>query len=379
MDKNLVKRVKTFKSGYFTFSARFSREELIEPLVTVRLLSSTIKDIPILPGWAAHLKEEVIRRSIFGTAAIEGNPLTEEQVGEILSKPETTYAPEVAEREIRNLKSAYDFIKDLVAPPESTRELTEGLVRKLHSLITDGIAGEKNTPGQYRNFRVKVGGAEHGGVYTPPKTLEDVKTLMKEFTEWINSKDVLEIDPMIRAAISHYHLALIHPFGNGNGRTARILEALWLSWTGMRYVPEMLSNFYYIHKDEYFWAFSNTRRNQDGDVTPFLSFVLGGLVDSQQKIKDRIAHFIRRLALRNHYHSLKNNKSITQRQYELLDMLLDVPEPLSLHDLFATSPFRVLYDGVSERTARRDLQKLRYHRLLVADNGRYMLNMRALG
>lgn len=379
MDKNLVKIVKTFKSGYFTFSARFSHEELIELLTTARILASTIRDIPILPKWAAHLEEEVVRRSIFGTAAIEGNPLTEEQVGEILSEPESTYAPESAERGIINLKSAYDFIKNLVAPPESTRELTQALVKKLHSIITDGITGEKNTPGQYRNSRVKVGDVEHGGVYTPPKILEDVKTLMKEFIEWINSKDILEIDPIIRAAISHYHLALIHPFGDGNGRTARIVEALWLSWTGMRYVPEMLSNFYYIHKDEYFWAFSNARKNQDHDVTPFLGFVLRGLVDSQKKTKDRIAHFIRRLALGNYYHFLKDNKAITQRQYELLNVLMDASEPLSLHDLFATSPFRVLYDGVSERTARRDLQKLRYHKLLVADNGRYTLNMRALG
>lgn len=378
MDKNLVKRVKTFKSGYFTFSARFSQEKLIEPLVTAKLLWNTIRDLPILPEWAARLEEEVVRKSIFGTAAIEGNPLTEEQVGEILSEPESTYAPESAERGIINLKSAYDFIKNLVAPPESTRELTEALVKKLHSIITDGITGEKNTPGQYRNSRIKVGDVEHGGVYTPPKILEDVKTLMKEFIEWINSKDILEMDPIIRAAISHYHLALIHPFGDGNGRTARILEALWLSWTGMRYVPEMLSNFYYMHKDEYFWAFSNTRRGQDDDVTPFLSFVLGGLVDSQRKTKDRIAHFIRRLALLEYYRFLRRDKAITQRQHELLDMLLNTARPLSLHDLFATSPFRVLYDGVSERTARRDLQKLRYHRLLVVDNGKHMLNMRAL-
>ncbi len=84
MDKDKVKRVDTFKSGRFAFSWNYSSEAILELQVRASILYRTIADLPILPDLASKLEEDVIRRSIFGTAAIEGNQLTEEQVGEVL-------------------------------------------------------------------------------------------------------------------------------------------------------------------------------------------------------------------------------------------------------------------------------------------------------
>ena len=125
---------------------------------------------------------------------------------------------------------------------------------------------------------MKVGNEEHGGVYTPPKILDDIKNLMKEFIDWINSPDVLQEDPVIRAACAHYYFALIHPFGDGNGRTARAIEAILLRSSGFRFVYNMLSNFYYKNIDDYFWSFSLAGRNKEGDITPFLEFFRKGLL-----------------------------------------------------------------------------------------------------
>jgi len=378
MDKNMVKKVLTFKAGQFIFSQKYSQEKISNPLTEAKILYSTVIDLPILPELAAQVEEDIIRRSIFGTAAIEGNPLTEEKVAEIISKPEEPAKIIRAEKEIKNLKSAYNFIAEF-QPSKAPFELTEDIVKKFHFTITKDIDYRNNIPGGYRNHIVKVGNEEHGGIYTPPKILEDIKILMKEFMQWINSKEVLELDPVIRGALAHYHLGLIHPFGDGNGRTARIVEALLLGMAGIRYVPKMLSNFYYRNMDDYFWAFSNSINNRENDITAFLSFVFSGFIDSLKEIRERITFFIRKSLLEDYYGILRNNKELTQRQYHLLSTLVTNPRPFTFQDLFNTTPFEILYEKVSERTASRDLKKLCDNKLLLVEKGKYELNFRLLG
>jgi Fic family protein len=378
MDNNLVKKILTFKSGNFVLSRKCNDGELSLPLLQSRILHETVRDLPILPELSAQIEEELIRRSIFGTAALEGNPLTEERVGQIISEPAKEQKMERAEKEIRNLKNAYDSFVRGWQISETSFTLEEDLIRQIHSLITQDIEHEYNVPGQYRNHLVKVGDAEHGGVYTPPKMLADIETLMREFTQWINSEEVLNLDPVMRAALAHYHFGLIHPFGDGNGRTARLIEALLMRLSGMKYIPIMLSNFYYRNMDDYFWAFSKARKNEEHDVTPFVGFVLKGVVESLNEMKGRIIFFIRNFALRDYYAFLRTGRQITQRQHDLLNIASDGLTPFTLGDLFSISPFNVLYRNVSERTARRDLKKLTDEQLLNVTEGKYQLNLRVL-
>ena len=378
MDNNIAKKILTFKSGNYVFSRKYNEGELLPFLLESRILYETVRDLPILPDLSTQIEEELIRRSIFGTAALEGNPLTEEKVGQIISEPAEGTQMERAEKEIRNLKVAYDsFIRKLQVS-ESVFKLEEDHIKKIHSIVTHDIEHEYNVPGRYRNHLVKVGDAEHGGVYTPPKALIDIEMLMREFTTWINREDILSLEPPIRAALAHYQFGIIHPFGDGNGRTARLLEALLMRLAGMKYVPIMLSNFYYRNMDDYFWAFSRARKNKEYDVTPFVGFVLQGVVESLNEIKGRIIFFIRKFALRDYYVFLRTGKQITQRQHDLLVMLLDELIPFTLGDLFSVSPFNVLYRAVSERTARRDMKKLVEAQLLYVAEGKYHLNLRVL-
>lgn len=374
-----VKKITTFKSGKFAFSNKYSENKLSPFIIELRVLYQTVKDLPILPSLSAQLESELIRRSIFSTAAIEGNPLKEDAVAEIIDSPEKNKLMEVREIEIANLKDAYDFIKDLRIS-DSMPSLDEKFIKNVHKLITKNIKHENNSPGLYRNCIVKVGDKHHGGVYTPPKCLPDIQKLMREYIEWINSEDVLSLEPTIRAALAHYYLGLIHPFADGNGRTARIIEASLLKLSGMKYIPAMLSNFYYRNMDEYFITFSITRKNKDHDVTPFLEFILKGCIDSLNDIKQRITYYIRKFTLRDYYDFLKSKKMITHRQNELLISLLEQNEKYSFvfNELFNVSPFRLLYSNVSKRTARRDLKKLKTMTILNAEKNRYFLNWRTL-
>jgi len=379
MDKNAIKKILTYKSGKFVFSRIYSEATILGSLIEARVLYKTVSDLPILPALSTQLEEEIVRRSIFGTAAIEGNPLTEERVGEIISESNHVRKMERAEQEIYNLKLAYDFVAGQETS-DSIFSVTEKIVKQIHKIITSDIEHEYNVPGKYRNHVVKVGDSEHGGIFTPPKCLADIKTLMKQYVLWMNSEEVKKLNPAIRGALSHYHLALIHPFGDGNGRTARLVEALLLRLAGMQYVPIMLSNFYYRNLDDYFWAFSKARKNKNNDVTPFLEFALKGIIESLNQLKERITHFIRKFSLRDYYAHLRGIRDITQRQHDFLTMLLDHElGHFTLNDMYKVGPLTILYRNVSDRTARRDLQKLSSKGLLaLSDDGQYILNWRAL-
>ena len=381
MDQLAVKKIPTHKSGNFVFSAHYSNAELVDLLAESRVLYRTIKDLPILPSIAASIQQDIIKRSIFGTAAIEGNPLSEEKVESIISQPKTDKFKEEAEIEIVNLKEVYDVIKGMPGTPQF--HVTEELIKQIHKTITKGIKYPFGEPGYYRSARVQVGDLSHGGVYTPPKCFDDVKKLMGEFIAWINREEILQLLPQIRAALAHYHFALIHPFDDGNGRTARALEAIILKVADMKYVPIMLSNYYYKNIDDYFRAFTITEKNKEMDVTHFIKFVLTGIVNSLNEIKDNINFSIINLTLKNYYAFLrKEAKGITQRQHDLLKILLDTATGIfTLKDLFESPVLSVLYRKVSERTALRDLKKLHEMTLLKkVDKNKncYELHMKTL-
>jgi len=377
-DKNMVKKVVTYKSGHFAFSLNYDREKLSNQLIKAKVLYTTIAGIPILPNLASRLEEELIKKSIFGTAAIEGNPLSEETVNQVLSEEEVKGKVERARKQIQNLKKAYGIIKGIKPLPKPSM-LKEGLVKELHKIITEDCEGLENTPGQYRDRKVKVGNKEHGGIYTPPKVFEDIKNLMEQFIDWINSAEVLQEDAAIRAALAHYYIALIHPFGNGNGRTARAVEAILLKSAGVKFVPHMLSNFYYRYIDDYFCTFSLSERNDSHNITPFLEFFLKGLISSLEEIQATIFGWIRKFTLKDYYTYLRKEKEITQRQFDLLTLLLEFNETFSIKDLFEKEKFRVIYRKVSERTARRDLKLLETRRLIKSDQkGSFALNDKVL-
>lgn len=375
MDSSKIARVPTFRSGNFVFSRQHDRSEIEPLLYCARLLYDTVIAIPVLPQWSARFGEEIIRRSIFGTAALEGNPLKEEEVGKILHEELKDKKADRAEQEIRNLKAVYTYI-GAQPPAPSPVELTEPFIIELHKIITSDISYAANVPGKYRPHEVKVGDKDHGGVYTPPTCLPDIETLTAKLAEWINSDPVKAMDPLLRGALAHYHLGLIHPFGDGNGRVARIAEAFMLRLSNIKYVPTMLSNYYYRKMDAYYWAFSLARKNKGYDVTPFLKFVLEGVIDSLNEIKGGITDNLLGLVVRDYVAHLRETKQLSQRQCDLIHMLLSSRRPVTLPDLLTMTPFNALYRNVSERTARRDLQKLADQSIgvLRLQDDRYILN-----
>ena len=374
-----MKEVMTFKAGKFVFCDQYDRPRIEKLLVEASTLNAAISDLPILPKWSSQIDPELLYSSVASTAAIEGNSLDANEVRELDEGKIPDAGHTAKDRlEITNLIGAYRLLDERQAIPSTAHLLAESHIRDLHRQITNGLPYEDNIPCTYRNGMVKVGDKAHGGINTPPKIIEDVEMLMREFIDWINSDGLVNENAFVRAALAHYHFSLIHPFWDGNGRVARLIEAMLLQSAGIRYVPKMLSNYYYRHVDDYYRAFSDTIRAEK-EVTPFLEFNLRGVIESLQTMKTRIANLIRMLVMREHLHLLGSNKAISRRQNDLITLLLDDSsgKQFTLHELQKSLPYSMLYRKVSEMTARRDLKNLLGLKLLSIDaDNRYSLNLR---
>ena len=158
------------------------------------------------------LKEHFRTHHIFHSAGIEGNRLTLQETALVLKEGiDISGKPIKDSIEVKNLGLAFDFLFEL---SQQNVSISENYIKQIHQLII----GADNTlsPGEYRNIGVIITGFEH----RPPEPFE-VPIKMMDLVEWISLN--LNQNPIIVAAIAHHEFVKIHPFKDGNGRTARIL------------------------------------------------------------------------------------------------------------------------------------------------------------
>lgn len=163
------------------------------------------------------LREHFRTHHIYHSSGIEGNRLTLQETSIVLKEGiDISGKPLKDSIEVKNLGIAFDFLYELA---QEDVEVTENYLKQLHSLIVGG--DETLSPGEYRNIGVIITGSEH----TPPEPFE-VPIRMKELFDWIKENE--NENPLIVAALAHHELVKIHPFKDGNGRTARLLLNLIL-------------------------------------------------------------------------------------------------------------------------------------------------------
>jgi Fic family protein len=211
---------------------------------------------PLSPGILAKLKEYFDVEWTYHSNAIEGNTLTLAETRLVLLDGLTVGGKSLREHlEAINHKHAIDFVEALAKKKEP---ITEHNIRQIHALILRTIDDEN--AGRYRSVRVRIAGT----TYMPPEAVF-VPSLMQEMVAWLNSPEAYELHLIERAAIVHFRLAHIHPFVDGNGRTARLLMNLVLMREG--YPPAVIR---LERRPHYYKAL---KLADGGEMTPFITLV----------------------------------------------------------------------------------------------------------
>ena len=255
----------------FTITSR-----LLTLVQDIAALRERIAGATIEVPWIPALQKDTRARNTHSSTAIEGNPLTLEQVRAVEEGGTLAAVPDRARREVINYFAALRHVEKLAGKKIITHEY----VLRLHKIIA-GRVMDQGEAGRYRTIRVRV------GPYAPPPEL--VSGLMFELLEWWN-KDSRSLTPVLSSAIVHYQFEAIHPFADGNGRTGRAL-ALWELYRRGFDTHHIFSvdEYYWEGRPRYYAALQAVRR-QGEDLTSWLEYTAEGLLLTLERVWQRIQH-----------------------------------------------------------------------------------------
>lgn len=247
---------------------------LLSRAEAIAALRERIQRAAVQVAWIPALQKDSRARNAHSSTAIEGNPLTLEQV-RALEEGQPLSVPTRARREIVNYFAALRHIEKRAAKKHVVHE---DLFR-LHSIMA-GAVMDQGEAGRYRTMRVRV------GPYVPPPP-QDVSGLMFELLEWWN-KESAALSPVLSSAILHYRFEAIHPFADGNGRTGRAL-ALWELYRRGFDTHHIFSvdEFYWEDRPRYYAALQAVRE-QSEDLTAWLDYCAEGLQLTLERVWQRI-------------------------------------------------------------------------------------------
>ncbi|MHB8623627.1 MAG: Fic family protein [Sulfuricaulis sp.] len=235
-----------------------------------RILLATIQ-----VAWIPALQKDTRTRNTHSSTAIEGNPLTLEQVRAVEEGREIPVVAQRAKREVKNYFAGLRFIETKA----SKKSITHEDVFTLHRILAAEVM-DQGTAGRYRTIRVRV------GRYVPPQP-EEVSGLMFELLTWWN-KNSASLSPVLSSAIVHYRFEAIHPFADGNGRAGRAL-ALWELYRRGFDTHHIFSvdEFYWEDRPCYYQALDAVR--QEGEnLTGWLEYSAEGLLSTLERVWTRV-------------------------------------------------------------------------------------------
>lgn len=331
-----------------------------------------IAAVPLQPETAKELHLIYLAKGVLATTAIEGNTLSEGEVRQLLEGSlRLPPSREYLAVEIENIVRACDSIlKELVRAPEAPIRPEEILA--LNRRVLEGLElGEGIVPGAIRLHSVVVG--RYRGA-----PAEDCEHLLGLLCSWLNSQD---FDPrpgmnlpfaILKAVIAHLYLAWIHPFGDGNGRTARLLEFRILTAHGVPSpAAHLLSNHYNRTKAEYYRHLDRSSQG-DGDVSSFVEYAVRGFVDGLREQLDIIREQQWRVAWENYVHDRFRDGSsgaATRQRHLVLD-LSRTGQPVPVTEIKDLSPrLARAYADRTTKTLSRDLHSLVAMDLIEVRNG----------
>jgi Fic family protein len=337
--------------------------------------SDHVRRALLRPEVAAELQKTFLVRGALATTAIEGNTLSEEEArqvfeGELTLPPSKQYLGQ----EIRNVLDAIECIEEVILPDASDAELTVGKIKLYNAMVLDGLEVDEGVaPGEIRDHSVVVG--RYRGA-----PAQDCEFLLTRLCDWLNSSafdappDYPELAPpmaILKAALAHLYLTWIHPFGDGNGRTARLLEVHILLSSGFpRPVIQLLSNHYNHTRTEYYRQLDRTSREGPNG---FLLYAVQGFVEELRGQLDRIwsMQYVDRWEQYIHQRFGETRTDRERRQLRLVkDLSRASIETIPNHPLPSLQPIprgqlRLLspalaeaYAQKTERTLSRDLNTL---------------------
>jgi len=315
--------------------------------------------------WIAGMQQRALVLEAHHTTHIEGTHLTLDQSERLLAgeKPSGVKADDA--KEVTNYRKAVDLVADYLG---SGDPVTEGLIREIHKRLVRGVRGNAAAPGEYRRIQNCVANSiTKEIIYTPPSP-QEVPPMMTELVSFLNKKELnaeQDVHPILVAGIAQFQLVHIHPFLDGNGRTARLLSMLCLYRKGYDFKRLFtLSEYYDRDRPGYYRAIQSVRQ-RNLDLTDWLEYFTLGLQWQLAQVQEKGETLIQ-------LDVLAKKHKLSARQRIALELAL-------LKTTFQIQDFEAKCPGVHRRSLQRDLAGLLEQGILEAEGATNRMVYRTSG
>ena len=315
--------------------------KIVRNLTAISASRTFILNAPLIPKWEVSLRREATLKSAHSSTAIEGNPLSLEEVSELAAGRDIMLQRK-DKQEVLNYLKALEMVPDFA---EREPFIVKNFL-KVHKIVTNKTLENPEDEGVFRNREVFVGNRFTGEVvYKPPPT-DKVSLLVDSFLNWFNSKEVIEIDSVIHAGITHYEIVRIHPFIDGNGRTARVMATLVLYKRGFdvkRFFT--LDDYYDNDRNSYYKALKNVDQ-KTLDLTGWLEYFTDGVAVSIKAVKDKVIGLSKNIKFLKE----RGQVALTERQMKIVEKIIEKGN-------ITNRDIRKIF-GISNRAAMNEISKL---------------------
>ncbi len=315
--------------------------KIVNNLTGISTAREVILNSPFIPNWEVTLRREAIIRKAHSSTAIEGNILSLEQVSDLANGREV-----MASRKDKQEVINYLGVLENIAKLADRNKITEKNILSIHKILTKGTLENPSDCGRYRNKYVVVGNRFTREIIFRPPVNKDVPKLTSALVEWLNSEQAKELDPVVEAGIAHYELVRIHPFVDGNGRTARVLATLVLYISGFDAKQFFCLDDYYDSDRKAYYKALRSVNQKTLDLTGWLEYFAEGVNVSIEKVKERVV----RLSSERLQKTKRGQIALTERQMKIIEFI-------NQNGSIRNRDTREMFD-VSNRAAMDEISKL---------------------
>lgn len=331
---------------------------LLTYISRIESAKSLIDMSPLVPAWEAKFREDALARTVHFGTKIEGNELTEAQAQAVVrldSDIDPTSAQEktgiIARdrdvQEVINYRNVISWI-DKQQKPDFVHLITEDTLTTLHRLTVQKLIEDKYV-GAFRDKQVIVKSASDGTIAFRPPISVEIPFLVEDLFKWLQGSHAQSLHPIFVAAITHYQLVNIHPFIEGNGRTARAFATLVLYTLGYDFKRFFsLEKYFDSDVEAYYQALLSVQQSPTQDMTYWLEYFCYGLALEIDKIQQQVMKLSKDLKLKK---QLGKQVALSERQIILLELFQQ-------QDSISSEDAQKILPQVSVDTILRDMKDL---------------------
>ncbi len=289
-------------------------DKIVKNLTLIAESRAVILNAPLVPKWEVSLRRDALLRSAHSSTAIEGNPLSFEEVSALAAGREVMVRRK-DRQEVLNYLEALGMIPEFAGKnPFTVDDFLE-----IHKIVTKDTLENPKDEGVFRDRQVVVANRITKEVIFMPPPTEEVPKLVEGFLEWFNTKGAGEIDSVIEAGVSHYEIVRIHPFIDGNGRTARVVATLVLYKRGFDSKRFFVLDDYYDHDRRAYYAVLKSVDQKTLDLTGWLEYFTDGVATSIKAVRDRVLGLSRDIKFLKE----RGRVALTERQMRIVEWIVD--------------------------------------------------------